>query len=200
MPEPALLTDRFDRALLYATHVHGGQKRKGTQVPYLAHLLAVAATVLEYGGNEDLAIAALLHDAVEDQGGRPRLDDIANRFGPRVAAVVESCSDSFVATGGGRVKEDWKARKDIYLTHLAKTDRDTLLVALADKIHNARSILRDLRRPEIGAAIWDRFSRPKADSLWFYRRLAMVFRDRLPGQLAEELHEIVEALIVEPGL
>src|SRR5258708_19218915 len=92
MPDATVLTDRFDRALLYATHVHGGQVRKGTSVPYIAHLLAVAATVLEYDGSEDMAIAALLHDAVEDQGGEPRLADIRNRFGDRVADTVRSFS------------------------------------------------------------------------------------------------------------
>ena len=96
-----VLTDRFDRALLYATHVHGGQVRKGTSTPYVAHLLAVAATVLEYGGDEDLAIAALLHDRVEDQGGQARLDDVRHRFGEGVARIVEACSDSLADTGKG---------------------------------------------------------------------------------------------------
>ena len=100
------LADRFDRALLYATHVHGGQVRKGTSIPYVAHLLAVAATGLEYGGSEDMAIAALLHDAVEDHGGEPRLADIRNRFGDRVADIVRSCSDSVVNTSAGHQKED----------------------------------------------------------------------------------------------
>src|ERR1035437_5075093 len=100
------LTDRFDRALLYATHVHGGQVRKGTSIPYVAHLLAVAATVLEYGGSEDMGIAALLHDAVEDQGGEPRLSDIRNRFGDRVADIVRSCSDSVVNSSAGHHKEE----------------------------------------------------------------------------------------------
>jgi (p)ppGpp synthase/HD superfamily hydrolase len=97
MPEGTVLTDRFDRALLYATHVHGGQTRKSTTTPYIAHLLAVAATVLEYGGSEDQAVAALLHDAVEDQGGRPRLHDIRNRFGERVADIVQACSDNVLS-------------------------------------------------------------------------------------------------------
>src|SRR5437868_14880442 len=98
MANATALTDRFDRALLYAIHVHGGQARKGTSIPYVAHLLAVAATVLEYGGSEDIAIAALLHDAVEDQGGEARLSDVRNRFGNRVAEIVRLCSDSFVNT------------------------------------------------------------------------------------------------------
>jgi (p)ppGpp synthase/HD superfamily hydrolase len=139
-----ILTDRFDRALLYATHVHGGQARKGTSTPYLAHLLAVAATVLEYGGSEDRAIAGLLHDAAEDQGGEPRLADIRNRFGDRVANIVHACSDSIAAAG--QQKEDWRTRKMRYIEHLKTVDRDTRLVSLSDKVHNARSILRDLRK------------------------------------------------------
>ena len=103
-----VLTDRFDRALLYATHVHGGQVRKETSIPYVAHLLAVAATVLEYGGDEDLAIAALLHDSAEDRGGGERLDDVRNRFGERVAQIVEGCSDSLADTSKGERKADWR--------------------------------------------------------------------------------------------
>src|SRR5580693_9963131 len=118
MTPPATLTDRFDRALLYATHIHGGQLRKGSGVPYIAHLLAVAATVLEYDGCEDMAIAALLHDAVEDQGGEPRLSDIRNRFGDRVADIVRSCSDTVVNSSGGQHKEDWRTRKTRYHEHL----------------------------------------------------------------------------------
>ena len=186
------LTDRFERALLYAAHVHGGQVRKGTRVPYLAHLLAVAATVLEYGGDEDMAIAGLLHDAAEDQGGARRLDDIRNRFGERVAAIVRSCSDSLVEAS--EAKGEWRARKEHYLHHLEGCDRDTLLVSLADKAHNARSILRDLRKSEIGRAVWQRFKRGPEDQLWYYGALAAAYRRLLPGQLAEELAEIVALL------
>src|SRR6266566_2943882 len=150
MANATALTDRFDRALLYATHVHGGQVRKGTSIPYVAHLLTVAATVLEYGGSEDMAIAALLHDAVEDQGGESRLSDIRNRFGNRVADIVRSCSDSVVNSSAGQRKEDWHTRKKRYIEHLKTVDKETLLVSLSDKVHNARSILRDLRKSEIG--------------------------------------------------
>jgi (p)ppGpp synthase/HD superfamily hydrolase len=194
MPNATALTDRFDRALLYATHIHGGQTRKGTTVPYIAHLLAVAATVLEYGGCEEVAIAALLHDAVEDQGGEPRLADIRNRFGDRVAEIVRSCSDSVANSSAGQAKEDWHLRKTRYVEHLGTADQDALLVSLADKVHNARAILRDLRKPEVGAAVWGRFKASKADTLWHYRELATAFMKRLPGQLADELGEIVDAL------
>ena len=122
MDRATILTDRFDRALLYATHVHGGQVRKGTSTPYVAHLLAVSATVLEYGGDEDLAIAALLHDSVEDQGGKARLEDVRNRFGDRVARVVAACSDSLADTAKGERKADWQKRKEAYLAHLDTAD------------------------------------------------------------------------------
>src|SRR5262245_58704446 len=192
MANPTILTDRFDRALLYATHVHGGQVRKGTSTPYVAHLLAVAATVLEYGGNEDLAIAALLHDSVEDQGGKARLDDVRNRFGEPVARIVEACSDSLADTAKGERKEDWETRKKAYIAHLQEADEDILRVSLADKVHNARAILRDLRKPDIGEKIWERFSVPKEKTLSYYRSLAETFCGRLPSQLSDELREIVE--------
>jgi (p)ppGpp synthase/HD superfamily hydrolase len=197
MTKATILTDRFDRALAYATHVHGGQVRKGTSIPYVAHLLAVAATVLEYGGDEDLAIAALLHDSVEDQGGKARLEDIRNRFGERVARIVEACSDSLANTAGGERKAHWQERKDAYIAHLKTADEDILRVSLADKVHNARAILRDLRKPEVGEKIWSRFSQPKERTLWYYRNLGDTFCDVLPGQLSNELREIVEVLEAE---
>jgi len=197
MTKPTVLTDLFDRALLYATHVHGGQVRKGSSTPYVAHLMAVSATVLEYGGDEDLAIAALLHDSVEDQGGAGRLEDVRNRFGKRVAKIVAACSDSMANTAAGEKKPDWHTRKMAYIKHLKTADEDILRVSLADKVHNARAILRDLRKPEIGKKIWSRFSQPREETLWYYRGLAKVFRKALPGQLSEELHEIVSVLEAE---
>ena len=163
MTKPTILTDRFDRALLYATHVHGGQVRKGSSTPYVAHLMAVSATVLEYGGDEDLAIAALLHDSVEDQGGAGRLEDVRNRFGQRVAKIVAACSDSMANTAAGEKKPDWHTRKTAYIKHLKTADEDILRVSLADKVHNVRAILRDLRKPEIGKKIWSRFSQPREE-------------------------------------
>jgi (p)ppGpp synthase/HD superfamily hydrolase len=200
MSKAMVITDRFDRALLYATHVHGGQVRKGTSTPYVAHLLAVAATVLEYGGDEDLAIAALLHDCVEDQGGKARLDDVRNRFGGRVARIVEACSDSLADTGKGEHKSNWRQRKEAYLVHLRVAEEDILRVSLADKVHNARAILRDLRKPDVGENIWARFSQPKEETLWYYRSLAVRFCERMPGQLSNELREIVELLESERAI
>ena len=197
MDSTRLLTDRFDRALLYATQVHGGQVRKGTSIPYVAHLLAVSATVLEYGGGEDLAIAALLHDSVEDQGGKARLEDVQKQFGDRVAGIVEACSDSLADTTKGEQKLDWQKRQEAYLAHLDTADDDVLLVSLADKAHNARAILRDLKNPDVGESVWSRFSQCRKKTLWFYRSLADKFREKLRGPLvtlANELHEIVEVL------
>jgi (p)ppGpp synthase/HD superfamily hydrolase len=141
-----------------------------------------------------MAIAGLLHDAVEDQGGEPRLSDIRNRFGDRVADIVRSCSDTVVNTSAGQHKEDWHTRKTRYHEHLGLVDQETLLVSLSDKVHNARSILRDLRKPKIGEAVWGRFRNSKKDTLWNYRELAKAFMKHLPGQLANELSDIVDEL------
>jgi len=193
------LTDRFDRALAYATHVHGGQVRKGTSVPYVAHLLAVAATVLEYGGDEEMAIGALLHDAAEDQGGSARLADIRNRFGERVARFVGACSDSLANTAAGEKRAGWRERKEAYLAHLPTRDPEILLISLSDKVHNARSILRDLRKEEVGGKVWSRFSASREETIWYYKKLAETFQRVLPGQLSDELAEIADALEKEPG-
>ena len=190
------LTQRFEEAFLYASQVHGGQLRKGTQTPYIGHLLGVASTVIEYGGDEDLVVAALLHDAVEDQGGRPRLTDIEARFGARVAKIVENLSDNI---GEGREdKQLWEDRKKAYLAALKNHPDESVLISLADKVHNARATLRDLRKPEIGTKVWERFNQPREKTLWYYNALSDVFLERVgPGptrQLAEELREIVDVL------
>src|SRR5262249_681620 len=134
------------------------------------------------------------HDAVEDQGGTARLEDIRNRFGERVARVVEACSDSLADTAKGERKEDSQKRKKAYVAHLQNAEEDILSVSLADKVHNARAILSDLRKPDIGEKIWERFSGSKEQTLGYYRSLADTFLERLPGQLSDELHEIVEVL------
>lgn len=196
MTEATVLADRFERALVYAAQVHGGQLRKGTGTPYLSHLLAVAATVLEYGGDEDTAIGALLHDAAEDQGGQPRLADIQARFGARVGAIVEARSDSLEESGVA--KPPWAERKEAYIAHLGDKDAATLLVSLADKAHNARAILRDALKDGPGTEIWGRFSQPHEKTLWYYESLAARCAELLPGQLAEEFAETVRALRAAP--
>ena len=181
---------RLARAVAAAQRLHGDQTRKGTDIPYVAHLLAVAALVLEGGGDEDAAVAALLHDAVEDAGGPPTLAAIRADFGDRVAAVVAACSDT-----DEEPKPPWRARKQAYLDHLRHDDLPdgALLVSLADKVHNARAIVTDLR--EHGDALWRRFNeRDPTAQLWYYRWLADVFRVRAPGPLAIELARAVEEM------
>jgi (p)ppGpp synthase/HD superfamily hydrolase len=164
----------FQAALAYAVTAHAGQMRKGTEIPYVSHLLAVCALVLEAGGSEIQAIAALLHDAPEDCGGQPRLDDIRHRFGDKVGDIVEACSDSLVENPAE--KAPWKERKRKYLEHLRDVDSDVLLVSAADKLHNARAILQDLTNH--GPSVWDRFNAGRHDQLWYYRELANVFQSR----------------------
>jgi len=168
---PTRLTRRFGEAMAEALRLHGEQERKGSRVPYLGHLLGTAALVLHFDGDEDQAIAGLLHDAAEDQGGRPTLEAIRCRFGDRVARIVEGCTDTFE-----RVKPPWRPRKEAYLEALRREEEDVLLVSAADKLDNARAIVADLR--EVGEEIWDRFQGGR-ESLWYYRELAGVFARRL---------------------
>jgi (p)ppGpp synthase/HD superfamily hydrolase len=184
------LTPRFVEALVYATEVHAGQARKGTTVPYVSHVLGVCALVLEDGGGEDEAIAALLHDAVEDGGGPPVLREIRRRFGDRVAEIVWACSDTDETP-----KPPWKERKARYIDHVRAAGPDARRVSCADKLHNARSILRDYRL--VGERLWDRFSAGGEDNLWYYRSLVEAFRqpDRTP--LVEELERVVGELEAE---
>ena len=164
-----MLTSTFEKALTYAHRAHAGQVRKGSGVPYISHLLAVAALVLEAGGSEIEAIGALLHDAVEDQGGRERLDEIQKEFGPEVAAIVEGCSDAFESP-----KPEWWERKRKYLAHLPEASPSVIKVSVADKLHNARTFLADYR--EIGEALWSRFKTGKEGMLWYYQEIIQVYR------------------------
>lgn len=181
------LTDKFNAALTYASIAHREQRRKGTDVPYVAHLLSVCAIVLEHGGDEDQAIAALLHDAVEDQGGKPRLADIEKRFGPRVAAIVEACTDADVIP-----KPPWKERKVRYIEALKHHMPDAWIVSCADKLHNGNAILRDYQ--ELGDSLWQRFNGGKEGTLWYYRAIADEFSRLMPGRLAKALDETVSRL------
>ena len=181
------LTERFNRAMLLASKLHRHQWRKGTDIPYLSHLLAVSALVMEHGGTEDEAIAALLHDAVEDQGGVPTLERIRNDFGETVADLVMALSDTAESP-----KPPWRDRKEEYLDHLEVAPHPVLLISAADKLHNARTILEDYR--EIGDALWGRFSVPADEQRWYYRSLSEVFQRRLGGPLSSELDRTVGAL------
>ena len=187
MTEPTVLGARFEEALVYALHAHADHRRKGSNVPYVGHLLGVCALVLEDGGGEDEAIAALLHDAVEDSGGFERLDDIRTEFGERVAAIVEACSDSFETP-----KRPWQERKDDYIAHLEEAAPEALRVSLADKVYNARAILGDYRG--IGDELWPRFTGSRDGTLWYYGTLADAFLRLRPGPLADELDRVVTEL------
>jgi len=195
---PPVLTERFDRALVYANALHRMDLRKQTTVPYVAHLFGVCSLVLENGGGETEAIAALLHDAAEDHGGEHQLVQIASRFGHDVAQIVRECSDSLVDTAHQK-KAPWFERKRAYLEHLralASARPSSLLVGAADKLHNVRSIDADVRRPAVGEAVYERFSGKRLGTLWYYRELADILT-ATPGRhalLAEELAAIVERL------
>ncbi len=178
---------RFEQALLFAHRQHAGQTRKGTPTPYISHLLGVAGLVLEAGGDEDLAIAALLHDVVEDCGGIPMLAEVRRRFGERVAHVVEGCTDTYLDP-----KPPWRRRKQNYVRHLRGADADTHLVSAADKLHNARHILSDYHQD--GELIWTRFHGKRGGTLWYYRALLREFRRREPNRLVNELERVISQL------
>lgn len=182
------LSERFDEALAYAAQLHRTQERKGSGIPYVGHLLSVASLVIEGGGTEDQAIAGLLHDAVEDQGGAPTLAEIRARFGDGVATIVEECSDTDQVP-----KPPWKARKQAYVDHLGYASKATLLVSLADKLDNARAILRDHRSD--GPAVWQRFSeQDPREHLWYYRSLLAVYQKHQDGWLVGELERVLDEL------
>jgi len=182
------LTARFERALTFAAQLHADQVRKGTDIPYIAHLLGVASLVLEYGGGEDEAIAALLHDAVEDQGGPATRARIQALFGRTVADIVDGCTDTDETP-----KPPWRARKEAYLAHLPTAAPAVLLVSAADKLYNATSILRAYR--DVGADVWSRFSAGRGEQLWYYRALVTAFRTAgAPAPLVDELDLVMTEL------
>ena len=186
--QPAtLLSSRFSQALEFAFKLHSGQYRKGGPIPYIAHLLGVTALVLEDGGDEDEAIAALLHDAVEDQGGLPILRQIRECFGDRVAEIVDGCTDAYTTP-----KPPWRERKEAYIARLIVAGASVRRVSLADKVHNARTLLADLRRE--GAATWPRFNGGRLGTLWYYRALLEIFRPTEASPLVAELSRLVEEI------
>ena len=168
-----MLTERFSQALYLALQAHQNQKRKGTNIPYIAHPLGVASIALEYGADEDQAMAALLHDAIED-GGNQYAQEIRKQFGNRVADIVEGCTDGMPNASGE--KEAWQPRKERYLAHLKNASEDVLLVSGSDKLHNARAIVEDLVR--IGPAVFERFTATQEQTLWYYDTLASIYRER----------------------
>jgi len=189
-----MLSSRFSQALVYAHELHQNQVRKGTSIPYISHLMAVSAIALEHGANEDQAIAALLHDSLEDApqySGRSRRmieQEIATQFGTPVLKIVLSCTD----TNSEGHKEDWWERKKAYLQHLEAMDDAVLLVSNADKLHNAQCIWRDYQN--LGETLWSRFTAGKVGTLWYYQNLAELFNRRRPSPLASDLQKVVNEL------
>lgn len=180
------LGPRFRRAFLFAADKHARQTRKASTIPYISHLMGVASLVLEFGGDEDMAIAALLHDVVEDCGGAPMLTEVRRRFGKRVAKIVDGCTDSDT-----NPKPPWRERKETYIRHVRRADAETRLVSAADKLNNVRSILSDYR--EVGETIWARFNGGRDGSLWYYRALLEEFL-RKPNRLIREFELAVREL------
>jgi (p)ppGpp synthase/HD superfamily hydrolase len=184
-----MLTDRFKEALCFATDLHADQIRKGSGVPYVAHLLGVTSLVLEFGGSEDEAIAALLHDAVEDQGGQATRQLIAEKFGENVALIVDGCTDSDLTP-----KPPWQERKETYINHVNAASSSVRLVSSCDKLYNVRSILADYRL--MGDQIWERFKGGKKDgTLWYYQRLVEEYKKTGNHPIYDELERTVAELL-----
>lgn len=190
-----MLTPRFQEALTLAVDLHREQLRKGTRIPYVAHLLSVAGLALSHGADEDTAIAAVLHDAVEDAGGAPTLAQVRQLFGDRVAGLVAECTDT-----DEEPKPPWRERKEAYLAHLPRASEGALLVSACDKLDNARAILADYR--VLGDDLWPRFRGGRDGTLWYYRSLARIYpaTGRVPAALCGELERVVRALeeLAEP--
>lgn len=188
MPEPLILSARFENALLFAAQSHRAQVRKGTTIPYVSHLLQVSGLVLEHGGDEDEAIAGLLHDVVEDT--ETTVEQVENAFGPKVAAIVAGCTDADV-----KPKPEWIVRKQAYLAHIATASRSVRLVSSCDKLHNARAILSDYQVS--GEELWPRFNQSRRHTLWYYRSLVTAFQsaellqNEPPSRVVRELDAVV---------
>ncbi|MEP0750845.1 HD domain-containing protein [Trichocoleus sp. DQ-A3] len=182
-----ILSQRFTDALTFATALHANQIRKGSGVPYISHLLGVTSIALEHGANEDEAIAALLHDAIEDQGGAATREEIRRRFGDTVTEIVNGCTDADTTP-----KPPWQERKEAYIAHIPAASTSVRLVSAADKLHNARSILTDYHI--VGEAIWERFQAGKQGTLWYYRSLVGAFRKAGSSPLIDELERVVSEL------
>jgi len=184
------LGPRFADAFVFAEELHRRQLRKGSDIPYLSHLMAVASLVMEHGGDEDVAVAALLHDAVEDQGGEAVAEQIRARFGERVVRIVLGCSDSTEVKGAP--KRPWIERKRRYLGHFESVGDDVRLVSIADKLHNCRCTVLNLR--EDGASTWDRFNATRDEALWFYRTFVERAKTLYPHPIVRELERAVAEL------
>lgn len=187
-----ILSPRYAEAVEYASRMHADQVRKGTSIPYICHPLAVSALTLEAGGDEDVAIAALLHDVAEDCGGEPVLAEIEGMFGPRVAGIVRACSDSLVVDP--TQKAPWRTRKEAHLASMVDADPDVVIVTTADKLHNARGLVADLDLH--GLSAMERFNAPPGEITWYYRSMLDVLTGRAaPETLLQQLRGEVESLV-----
>ncbi len=186
------LGSKFLQAFLFAAEKHKDQPRKTTSIPYIAHLMGVASLVLEAGGDEGLAIAALLHDVVEDCGGAPMLKEVQRRFGDRVAKIVDGCTDADT-----NPKPPWRQRKENYIRRVRGADTETRLVSAADKLNNVRSILSDYR--ELGEFVWSRFNGGREGTLWYYRTLRDEFLRDQPNRITRDLNLAVRELELLAG-
>ena len=184
-------TARFASAMTYANDIHHGQFRKGTGIPYIAHVLGVAAIAMEYGAGEDEAIGALLHDAAEDGGGEATLAEIRARFGDAVGDIVLGCSDSLVEDPEDKLP--WRDRKENYLAHLENASRSVCLVSAADKLHNVRAIIRDYH--EHGDDVWLRFQGRREGTVWYYETVAHTLARRYHSPLTRDLQLAVDELV-----
>ena len=182
-----MLSSRFTEALTYATELHANQVRKSSGVPYISHLLGVTSIALEYEANEDEAIAALLHDAIEDQGGAATREEIRRRFGDTVTAIVDGCTDAEIIP-----KPPWRQRKEAYIATIPQASPSVILVSAADKLHNARAIIKDYRT--LGETVWERFKGGKDGTLWYYRAVVEAFIAKGKTALIEELERVVAEL------
>lgn len=182
-----MLTEKFSDAVTLAAQAHATQVRKGSLIPYIAHPLGVASLVLEFGGDEEQAIAGLLHDVIED-GGPKYIQPIREHFGARVLGIVEACTDGVPDANGN--KGPWKQRKEKYLAHLAMMPMDALLISACDKLYNARAILDDLLDPAVGNEVFNRFNASTKETLWYYNELAKVIAER-NSPVARKLEAIV---------
>ena len=182
-----LLSERFEQALLYAHELHGDQYRRGTAVPYMAHLMGVASLVLEYGGDEEQAIAAFLHDAIEDCGHLTSYEEVRRRFGERVTGIVRACTDA-----DSTPRPPWLERKAAYVARVDHEPADARLVSAADKLYNVRALLKDYRLT--GSAVWQRYTGNPADVLWYYRALVTAFRVAGAHPIVDDLDRAVTEL------
>jgi (p)ppGpp synthase/HD superfamily hydrolase len=190
--KPRAFSQRFVRAMECAAKLHARQVGKRTERPYIGHLLSVTSLVIEYGGDEDMAIAALLHDAVEDQGGLPRLREIRRKFGKRVAHIVDGCTDAY-----GEPKPPWLERKRAYVERVGRESADVRLVSAADKLSNVRETLHEFRVH--GDGVFDRFAGKKEGTVWYYRAITDAFREAGSNPLVEELDRVVSELVSLAG-